>query len=174
MKVAVEEWELYNNGILLCEWFDLEEITEDEIETYVSLIKGKHGLNTEDLELFVADVEGDSFDQLSGDESLETAFEVQRQLENIDSEHIEPIAMMLDAGVVNDIEEAQDHLDKIHSTGETKMEDVAYNYVNECGLLESMPSSLQGYFDYESLGRDMEIEGTYLEAEDGTIWEFVA
>ena len=54
------------------------------------------------------------------------------------------------------------------------MEDVAYNYVNDCGLLESMPESLQGYFNYEALGRDMEINGTYLEDEKGEIWEYVS
>ena len=171
MKVAVEEWELYNNGILVCEWFDLAEITIDEIETYVSLIKGKHGLNTEDLELFVADIEDDELNLFVNEESLTLAYEVQEQLENIDKENYEPIALMLNAGIVSDLEEAIEYLDDIHSTGESKMEDVAYNYVQDSGLLDGMPASIQCYFDYQALGRDMDINGTYLEADDGILWE---
>jgi len=174
MRVAVEEWELYNNGVLLCEWFDLAEITEDEITTYVLLIKAKHNLNTEDLELFVADVEDDKLNQLSGDESLCRAYEVQEQIESIDSENFEAIQLMLDAGVVNNLAAALEHVDDCICTGETKMEDVAYNYVEESALLDAIPDSLQGYFDYVSLGRDMELNSTYMEAENGILWEFVA
>jgi len=53
------------------------------------------------------------------------------------------------------------------------MEDVAYNYIEETGALKDMPKSLQGYFDYEKLGRDMEIEGSYFEDSEGVIWEYV-
>jgi len=46
-------------------------------------------------------------------------------------------------------------------TGEDKMEDIAYNYIEKSGALQSITESLQGYFDYKALDRDMEIEGSY-------------
>ena len=174
MKVAIEENELYKNGILLCKWFDLAETEQDEIESYVSSIKDKHGLNADDMELFVADVEEDELNLFVNEESLTLAYEVQAQLEGIDEANYQPIVMMLDAGVVNDLDEAIEHLEDMICTNETKMEDIAYNHVNECGLLDAMPSSLQGYFDYEALGRDMELNGNYHEDDEGTIWEYVA
>lgn len=42
------------------------------------------------------------------------------------------------------------------------MSDVAYNYMEETGMLQNVPSNIANYFDYEALGRDMDIEGTYL------------
>ena len=42
MKIAIEEWELYNNGILLCKWFDTEIDTIEEIEKYVSKVKSSN------------------------------------------------------------------------------------------------------------------------------------
>ena len=54
------------------------------------------------------------------------------------------------------------------------MEDIAYNYVNNCGLLDTMPENLRYYFDYEALGRDMELNGSYYGDNEGILWEYVA
>ncbi len=35
------------------------------------------------------------------------------------------------------------------------LEEFAYDYVNECALLDGVPEYLQSYFDYEKWGRDM-------------------
>lgn len=58
-------------------------------------------------------------------------------------------------------------------TGESKMEDVAYNYIEETGALRDMPENLQFYFDYEALGRDMEINGSFYTDKNGIIWEYM-
>jgi antirestriction protein len=41
------------------------------------------------------------------------------------------------------------------------MADVAYEIVEETGLLDNCPEPLKSYFDYEAYGRDLEIEGTF-------------
>jgi len=46
------------------------------------------------------------------------------------------------------------------------MSDVAYECVEE-GYLGEIPESLTRYIDYEKLGRDMELEGTYIETNQG-------
>ena len=53
------------------------------------------------------------------------------------------------------------------------MEDVAYNYIHDAGALQNMLESLQYYFDYEKLGRDMDIERSYYTNEQNLIWEHV-
>jgi len=58
-------------------------------------------------------------------------------------------------------------------TGENKMEDIAYNYIEDSGALKGMSESLQGYFDYEALGRDMEIEGSYFKDDGNILWEYI-
>jgi len=171
MKIAIEEWELYNEGIILIKWFDTEIDSIEAIEHYVSKAKREHGLNYNDLEMFIADSE----DELLTDiENVSTAYEITDKVALLDDSERTAIELILDNGVVYDLDDAINHIDDIHCTGESRMEDIAYNYVNDCGLLHEMPSSLQGYFDYEGLGRDMDIEGSYYEDADGILWEYVA
>ena len=47
------------------------------------------------------------------------------------------------------------------------MTDVAYFYIDELGMLGEIPSHLQNYIDYEAYGRDLEIEGTFIETSRG-------
>lgn len=46
------------------------------------------------------------------------------------------------------------------------MADVARDYVEDSGLLRSVPENLRDYFDFAAFGRDMEIEGTFVFLED--------
>ena len=174
MKVAVEEWELYNNGILLCKWFDTETDTMEEIAEYVSKAKAAHNLNSDDLEMFIADVEGEHVGLIKGDESVNYAYEVAEKIAEFEEDQITAIKLMLEAGVVNDLDDAIEHLEDMVCTGESKMEDIAYNYIQETGAISALGESLQCYFDYEALGRDMEINGSYYEADDGVLWEYVS
>lgn len=52
------------------------------------------------------------------------------------------------------------------------MEDIARYYVEETEQLGKVPSNLQNYIDYESLGRDMEIVGNYLVTSHG-VFEYM-
>lgn len=72
LQIAVEEWELYNIGILLCKWFDSETDIE-AINEYVREIKISNNLNPDDLELFVADWEND-FLSLCSEHNIEEIF----------------------------------------------------------------------------------------------------
>jgi len=173
MKIAVESYELYNNGILLCKWWDTEEDTKEEIESFVKEVHLKHGCS-DDLELFVADYEADVLGLYDGSESVDYAYEVSEAIAGLNDGEIIAVGLLLENGFAHNLEDAIGHLGDMYSTGETKMEDVAYNYVQECGLLESMPENLRFYFDYEALGRDMELSSSYFEADDGTIWEYVS
>ncbi|MDQ1337351.1 MAG: hypothetical protein QG617_318 [Campylobacterota bacterium] len=174
MKVAVEEWELYNNGILLCKWFDTEADAQEEVAEYVAQAKTAYKLNSNDLEMFIADVEDDATGLIKGDESLCYAYEVTQKIIELEENERAALKLMLQNGVVSDLDEAIEHLDDMICTGERKMEDVAYNYVHDVGLLASLEERLHGYFDYEALGRDMELEGSYFEDEEGILWEYVS
>ena len=49
------------------------------------------------------------------------------------------------------------------------MEDVAYQVVNDCGLLEGVPEEVKIYFDYEAYGRDIDIERTFIQVDNNII-----
>lgn len=174
MRVAVEEWELYNNGILLCKWFDTEADTQEEVAEYVAQAKAAYKLNSNDLEMFIADVEDDATGLIKGDESVNYAYEIAEKIAEFEEDQITAIKLMLEAGVVNDLDDAIEHLEDMVCTGERKMEDVAYKYIQETGAISALGERLQCYFDYEALGRDMELEGSYFEDEEGILWEYVS
>lgn len=45
--------------------------------------------------------------------------------------------------------------------------EVAEEYAEQVGLLESVPEELRYYFDFEAYGRDMEIEGNFVFTDSG-------
>lgn len=49
------------------------------------------------------------------------------------------------------------------------MSDVAYQVVNESGLLDGVPETLKGYFDYEAYGRDIDINGTFIQIDNSFV-----
>lgn len=49
------------------------------------------------------------------------------------------------------------------------MSDVAYQIVNESGLLDGVPEQVKMYFDYEAYGRDIDIEGTFIQIDNNII-----
>jgi len=171
MKIAVESWELYNNGILMCKWWDTETDSLEDVYSYFREVHKAKGFS-DDLELFVADYE-DDLGLYSGSDSVEYAYEISEKLEGLDDEEKSAVELLLDHGVVSDLDDAIEHKDDLINTGETSMEDVAYNYIEETGMLDSMPENLRGYFDFEKFGRDMEIEGSFFTDEEGNIWEYI-
>ncbi|MBF2440914.1 antirestriction protein ArdA [Listeria seeligeri] len=71
------------------------------------------------------------------------------------------------------LEELLEHVEDIHCYSDCdSMEDIARYYVEETGQLGEVPSNLQNYIDYQSLGRDMEIEGNYLVTPHG-VFEYM-
>lgn len=65
-------------------------------------------------------------------------------------------------------------LNKISNNGNDELfisdyEDVAYQVVNESGLLDGVPETIKGYFDYEAYGRDIDIEGTFIQVDNNII-----
>lgn len=44
---------------------------------------------------------------------------------------------------------------------DSAMEDIAYDYIQECYNLDSIPAIILNNIDYESIARDMEMEGSY-------------
>src|SRR5690625_3297256 len=52
------------------------------------------------------------------------------------------------------------------------MEDGDRYYVEETGMLGEVPTNLQNYIDYQALGRDLEINGSFLVTSHG-VFEYV-
>jgi len=173
MKIYITDLEAYNNGHLVGQWVTLP-LGEDslcELNEEV-LYQGRKACEDEHHheETFITDWECDYMD-IEEYSDIYKLNEIAEQMESFDDDEIIAIKLLMENGVVSNLDEAIEKRDEIHNTGETRMEDVAYNYANDC---MEIPKHLEFYIDYEKMGNDMEIEGSYYEDENGTIWECVA
>ncbi|MGM0334289.1 antirestriction protein ArdA [Enterococcus sp. AZ008] len=158
MQVYVANLGKYNEGELVGAWFtppiDFDELAE------------KIGLNNEYEEYAIHDYEL-PFDV---DEYTPIA-EINRLGEGISElegtaiyEELKEIKSMW----FNSFDELIDNKDDIISYSDCdSMEDVARYLIEELGQLGEVPANLQNYIDYQSLGRDMEIEGNFLVTSHG-------
>lgn len=174
LKIYVANLGKYNEGHLVGEWLELP-CTEDEMQNLFVRIKLAHFENGEYVEGyeengsiyeehaihdFETDIEGLKVNEYS---SISELNELAETME--DFEEYEKIALQAFLENGCDMEESIEHVQNSDYSiyyGCDDMEDVAQEYADETGLLDSIPESLRGYFDFEAFGRDMGFEGTYI------------
>lgn len=119
-------------------------------------------------ELFITDYESELEGLEVGEyDNIETLDSIMQEVDNLtDSELLAFQAYLLNG---SSLDEA---LEEVHQGNYTiyydcnDMSDVAYQVVNDCGLFDGVPEALKGYFDYEAYGRDMDIEGTFIQIDN--------
>lgn len=158
----------YNEGELIYSRLVLPATTE-EIQTAYDEIGVADGTMYE--EAFISDYETD-INGLSISEyaSIDDLNELAEELEDFDEYELEAFGAMLDYGYATDeaLKKVQDG-DYMYYSGCYSMAEVAEQYADETGLLSNIPDDLRYYFDFEAYGRDMEINGSFVETESGYI-----
>lgn len=163
MQVYIANLGKYNEGELVGAWFSFPVDFEE--------VKEKIGLNAEYEEYAIHDYELPfRIDEYGSIDRLNDLYELIQEIEN------EPIYDELNEIIeywFNDIEDLLEHKDDIISYSDcSSMEDIAYYYIEETGVLNALPENLRYYFDYASFGRDMELEGNFLITSHG-VFEYV-
>lgn len=171
-RVFITNLGKYNEGELIGKWLDLPcENTEEELASIdVSDEPDENGIYYE--EYFITDYENDYGYKVGEYDSLEELNEIAEELENLDDYDREVVNAFIENG--SDIEEALDGLrdgDYMVFSNCSDMTDVAYQYIEETGLLNDVPETLRNYFDYEAYGRDMSYEGTFIFTDNGNCIE---
>lgn len=155
---------LYNEGILSGEWVSLP-VSGFDLEA----VKIRIGVDEYHEETFITDYETDiNGVKVEEYDSIDELNELAEALE--DDNAAEIIGAMLEDGY--SFEEAmQKYNDGEYAfySGCNDMADVAEQYADEAGLLESIPEGLRYYFDFEALGRDMNLRGTYIFTDGGCV-----
>jgi uncharacterized protein YodC (DUF2158 family) len=146
-KIAIESYEAYNNGTLACKWFDVETTDYEEIEEFFKELHEEHGFS-EDLELFIADYEGDFLGICGEHASIENVLETYQVLpDHVDHALLE--VLIYDIGY--SVEDAIYKLDEVYSY-DSKDEYLEHVISEVMGVDEDNP--LYSYIDYEKLERD--------------------
>ena len=171
-RVFITNLGKYNEGELVGKWLDLpcEDIESELASIGVSDEPDENGNYYE--EYFITDFENDYNYKVGEYDSLDELNEIAEELENLDDYDREVVNTFIENG--SDIEEALDGLrdgDYMVFSNCSDMTDVAYQYIEETGLLNDIPEGLRNYFDYEAYGRDMSFEGTFIFTDNGNCIE---
>lgn len=166
----------YNEGELIGEWVELP-CTDDELEA----AKARIGISDEPdengnyyEEWFITDYESDIQGMTVGEyDDLDELNEFAEELDNLDIDQQQAIKAFLEDGSTFDeaLEGVQSGNYRIYSDCDD-MTDVAMEVVEECGYLNDVPETVARYFDYESFGRDLDLEDKfyYIDGDMVNIW----
>lgn len=163
LKIFISNLKEYNNGKIIGEWVSLPCEGLEEVLHKIS--------NNGNDELFISDYETDISNlKISEYDDILQLNEIAEEIDNLSDDEV--IALQAYLEQYNDIEQA---LEEVRQGNYTiyydcdDMSDVAYQVVNESGLLDGVPETLKGYFDYEAYGRDIDINGTFIQIDNSFV-----
>lgn len=173
MEIYITDLAAYNNGYLIGEWVALP-MDEEDLKakiTEILAIGAKACGDTEHAEIFITDYESDlvSIGEYDNIFSLNTMAE---KSESLNGYEIKAVRFLLNNNLVKNFDEAMECFEDVIIHEDTTLEDLAYELVNECYSLDSLPSIIANNIDYEKIGRELEMDGRYYE-EDGDIYEYI-
>lgn len=163
LKIFISNLKEYNEGQIIGEWISLP---CEGLEK----VLGKISNNGND-ELFISDYETDlSSLKISEYEDIMQLNEIAEEIAGMYDDEV--IALQAYLEEYNNMEQALDEVRqgnyRIYYNCDN-MEDVAYQVVNDCGLLDGVPEEVKIYFDYEAYGRDMDINRTFIQIDNSFV-----
>lgn len=156
-------------------WVDVTPSTDfDSIKSEITVEALTEGVisDEDEAEFMISDYESESYPFTIGEyDDMEDLVDMVEQLESFSDEEADIITtIMHDLGysLEEAVEIVQDS-EYIMYSGCNNMTDVAYQVVEDCGYLEQIPENLRYYFGYESFGRDLDIERTFIYTNSGIV-----
>lgn len=178
IKIYVANLGKYTEGELVGEWFtlpcDLKDIRVaigvahiNEADHFIPYVEEDDRMYEEwaihDYEAPFKIEEYDSIDKLN---------EIAEAMEDMDEQDIEAVFALVNDGIATDFDDGVEKLQDVLFYHECNdMSDVAYQSHEETGT--DMDAPLMGYVDWERVGRDMEIEGTFIELENRVWMQYI-
>lgn len=164
LKIFISNLKEYNNGKIIGEWVSLPCEGLEEVLNKIS--------NNGNDELFISDYETDISNlKISEYDDILQLNEIAEEIEEMREDELIAFQAYLEQ-YANNMEQALEEVRqgnyRIYYNCDN-MEDVAYQVVNDCGLLDGVPEEVKIYFDYEAYGRDMEINGTFIQIDNSFV-----
>lgn len=146
----------YNEGELIGKWITFP-IDDDDLEKVLEEI----GINERYEEYFFTDYENNIFN-FGEYSNISEINDIVERFDKLCEDNEEEIVVAL-CDYYNDIDDVENSIDNTYIYWDVNdMEDVAREYVEETGYLQNIPDNIAQYFDYESFGRDMSYDGTWI------------
>jgi hypothetical protein len=172
MEIYITDLSAYATH-LIGEWISLP-MNEDDLQAKIDeilTIGAKACGDFKHEEVFITDYECD-FMEIGEYDNIFKLNEIAEQADGLNDHELKMIGFLIRNGLVKDFEEALDRYEDVIIHENCSFQDIAYDFVNECYNLNDLPSIISNNIDYESIGRQMEMEGNYFE-ENGDIYEYL-
>lgn len=172
MEIFITDLAAYNAGYLIGQWVSLPMDTQDLHAKIAEILASGAEVcgDGEHEEMFITDYECDFIEIGEYDDPFELNVMAEK-VESLSDYEVKAVKFLLKNYLVQDFDEAIEKYDDVIIHEDTTMEDLAYEFVNECYNLNSLPLIISNNIDYIAIGREMELDGRYFE-EDGDIYEY--
>lgn len=173
MTIYITDLGAYNQGHLIGEHISLpmdEDDLKSKIDEILSIGEKACG-DTEHEEIFITDYECDFMEIGEYDDPYKLN-EIAQKMERMNDHFKKMTKFLLSNNLVSNLNEAIEEAENVIIHENSTMEDIAYEFVNECYDIDSLAPIISNNIDYKSIARDMEIEGRYFEV-DGDIYEYL-
>ena len=164
LKIFISNLKEYNNGKIIGEWVSLPCEGLEEVLNKIS--------NNGNDELFISDYETDISNlKISEYDDILQLNEIAEEIDNLSDDELIAFQAYLEQ-YANNMEQALEEVRqgnyRIYYNCDN-MEDVAYQAVNESGLLDGVPEQVKMYIDFEAYGRDMDINRTFIQIDNSFV-----
>lgn len=167
LNVFITDLAAYNAGYLIGRWVTLPLDSDVLQQTLTAILAEGSAVCGDSLheEYFLTDWEWDDYKFMSIGE-YSNVFELNEQLEPLEFKsdyELKAISFLLSEGIVSDMDEAIEKADEVIIHKNQRMDDVAYELLSDCYGIDKLPSIISNHIDYESIGRELEMDGRYYE-----------
>ena len=176
LQVFLTDLQAYNEGHLVGRWVQLP-ISKFELAQAFSEVlcegEGVCGTTNHD-ETFLSDYSYDDYEFIPvGEYSDVNELNEQLGLLEFKSDHeLKAISFLLSEGLAMDVEDAISKADDVRVHEGQSMEDIAYDLLQDCYGVDQLPSIIANNIDYESVARELEMDGIYFEI-GNDIFEYI-
>lgn len=162
----------YNSGFLHGEWIDASEGVDHIRERikFILLDSPAHEEGYPCEEWAIHDFQGFGNYRISESHDLEELCEIAELLSPYSEYNIFPDEVITSLIEDYGIEGAKEKMDDDYIGEFESNSDLAYHYVEETGLLDDVSKTVSMYFDYDSFGRDLDLNGDVLSFSGHYFW----
>lgn len=160
-RVYVGTYAKYNNGSIEGKWVDLDDFSD--YDEFIEYCKEELHSDEEEPELMFQDYENFP-EKYYGESSLKP--ELWDYIEKVKDYDKDIVDAVIEEGY------SLDHVDDamFYSDCDTRA-DFAARFIDETGGVENLGrETLESYFDYDSYGRDLEMDGSLVRVNGGMLW----
>lgn len=164
-SIYITDLPAYNEGFLVGKWIKLPLSSFELSQAISEVLSEGEAISGSDNheEHFITDYEWDSHElyDISEYEDIHKLNEQLQLLEFKSEQELKAIAFLLQNQLATDIEDAISKVEDVVIYENQTMQDVAYDLMQECYQADLLPSIIANNIDYDAIGKDLELDGTY-------------